>query len=251
MIQSINQFRNNAKSISKSFFFSRFSYKYLLLTWIFIIEFKHIYGSSINCNYKYYTDVGYTCEINSILPIGDEPLTIGGNETENKKIKTLLFSKVNPGVIPKEFFEGLPQLTTVGMLKVETKLVDLHFLSNFLQHAYELNTLYLAHNRIEMIEPKALAIFKNFRTIRLEGNNCIKQTIKIQNCNLNEVKANLTNCFNNFFTNYPERNTTDQLQILESEAIPEYVFVSGESQVVLSYSVVLVLLIIQIVMSGC
>lgn len=239
--------------MTEFFNLSNFRNKYLLLIWLFVIELRSVYGSQLNCRYKYYPDVGYTCELNStsVISENEESYELGGEPDDNKKVKTLLFTKYVPPFIPKELFEALPQLDAVGIYHTETKLVDLNFLSNFLKNAYELNTLYLAYNRIEMIEPKALAVLKNFRTIRLDGNTCIKQKLKIQHCNLNEIKSNLTNCFNNFFTTYPDRNTTDQLQILESEAIPEYVFVSGQCQVVLSYSVFLVILIIQIVMSWC
>lgn len=216
-----------------------------------MLELRSIYGSQLNCKYKYYPDVGYTCELNTTISENEESFEFGGEKEDNRKVKTLLFTKFAPSFIPKEVFETFPQLDAVGIYHTETKLIDLKFLSNLLKNAYELNTLYLAYNRIEMMEPKVLALLKNFRTIRLEGNTCVKQKIKIQHCNLNEVKANLTTCFENFFTNFPDKNTTEQQQILENEAIPEYVFISGQSQIFLSYSVFLIVLIVNIVMSRC
>lgn len=109
-------------------------------------------------------------------------------------------------------------------------------MENYLKHAYDLNTFYLAYNKIEMIEPKVLAIFKRFRNVRLEGNVCIKESFKLKNCNLNEMRTELKQCFDNYFLAHPEMNTTEQQGIMEAENIPEYLITSGQNSINLKFS---------------
>lgn len=75
-------------------------------------------GLQLNCRYKYYPDVGFTCElINATITDQDhgEKFEFGGNKLENRKVKTLLFKKLSPFFVPKETFEAFPQLDGIGV----------------------------------------------------------------------------------------------------------------------------------------
>jgi hypothetical protein len=63
----------------------------------------------------------------------------------------------------------------------------------------------------------------------------VKDSFKMKNCNLNELREKLGECFNNYFLAHPEKNTTDQQQILESENIPEFLITSGQNRIHFSY----------------
>jgi hypothetical protein len=99
------------------FWYARNGNKCLLVFIILLTELRIFCdGLQLNCRYKYYPDVGYSCEIiNATISDQGEHFEFGGNKLENRKIKTLLFKKVSPNFVPKETFEAFPQLDGIGI----------------------------------------------------------------------------------------------------------------------------------------
>ncbi len=166
-------------------------------------------GITLHCRYCNYgrtvgTDFEETCDLlNNYISADFEThrFDFSGVSSEQKLlVKTLVFRNSSIAFIPKETFTTFPNLERITMLNTSLGTLEYSWLLNFLKYAKNIKYLDFRWNKINKTEPRVLEFFSKFERVNLRWNLCVDRKFDIYNGDVSKMRAEMDNCFYNYFT---------------------------------------------------
>lgn len=163
----------------------------------------------LKCKIKYdgHENIKNNCDLISKEPIwpGMEDYIFqftGGDSTQMKKVKTLIFRTEHVAFVPKEAFFTFPNLDRISIRHSNFSVLKSDYFRFFPKARNNIKTVGFEHSKVNMIDPKLLGVFGSFEKLLLLNNLCANENFNITNGDVTYLGTKLQQCFDNYVTSH-------------------------------------------------